>query len=162
MNIKQEFKIQGRWWIPERLEKKVYGELSYDPKGGIYLSLLERLDEPGKPKISILNGELFGSQKVTLTDVILEQGNLPFDQRAILSVSSILLNMHYTKKEDIKFIEISASIPDIFPWFKKSRIKINQQSPLPAIETIPSNNIKLDLGNLKLNFGIHFDSISYK
>ncbi|TGL34842.1 hypothetical protein EHQ52_10150 [Leptospira koniambonensis] len=162
MDLKQEFEIEGNWWLPNEPNNKSYGTLSYSPRQGVFLSLVERLDEPGNPRISVLLGESFASQKITLINVIVERGNFPFNQRVLLSASSVLLNIHYHKKEDIKFSSISVTIPEIFPWFKKSRIKFNERNPLKTIELQPANSFNLEVNDFELEVGTTFGSSTYK
>jgi hypothetical protein len=113
----------GLWWLPEKVENKVHGKLSFDVRNGAILSLDGALNEnPDTGSYyEIILGDSFG-KRITLSNCVL--GNFEFTliqdarkyTKSTFVVSVLYVGCHFAKRGDIKFSKASVRFSQLEDW----------------------------------------------
>ncbi|SDF70520.1 hypothetical protein SAMN04488589_1179 [Methanolobus vulcani] len=124
----ESFEITGKWWLPNKPEKKVHGTLNYSPSSGGELKIIGLLHD--RPKV-ISDGSEFQDEDLILGMAEgrfitcykcrkikhsfsfiqgIDEGTLVFD------VEFIFEGYHFLREDDILFDEISINYSNLEHW----------------------------------------------
>ena len=132
----------GVWWIPEKAEKKIHGNLSY--RHGQYPVLhLEGVFNENKATgefYEVVQG-LVDNIKITLIDCMRENfskctaGSLQYF-RSRFNVTVVFLGSYFSKKSEISFKSVSIEYSDFKEWVFHSLIPKNELNVNDADEIV--------------------------
>lgn len=161
----------GSWWLPENPENRIHGKLSYDLEKGTTLSLDGAFTEyPDNGNFyEIILGDSFG-EEITLSNCLLKdfQESIVSNSNKRYKSSEFVITVfyvgcHFTKKEDIKFSQLSVKFSQLEEWLGKRLFKFERRKNEEGLRehilklTMP-NAKKIDLDKLKISIGYGFST----
>jgi len=169
-------KITGTWWLPDNPEKKHYGILKiyYSKRSTLELKgLFVKLKDNFKfinPKFILGEGEEVG--RITL----FQASEYDFSREySTFHVDTIFIGFHFTKEEQLKFLNISVEYLFLTNWInpvntfkpnfiKENKLRISYKPLRSKIIFLQKNNLKLKLqiettlsGQMSFMPGCQFD-----
>lgn len=135
MNFTDTFKEKGEWWLPENDTIKCFGELSYDPKSGILLSVYGSLinsksilySQNNFP-IKIIVGKTQSGKCITLVDALGHETGSETLLESTFDISYAIINSSYfstpdTDQFDLVSINLNCSEAFFYKLYKTIEVE---------------------------------------
>lgn len=106
MNDKTEYK--GRWWLPEKPEEQISGEIKFNVNEGTTLELDGAFEDyfiKTSYQINIVLGRLTDGRRVTLYKCIITSLKISTYKTSKLHAKYFFEGFHFEKPEDLIFNE---------------------------------------------------------
>lgn len=169
MNLLEPTKYKGIWYLPNSPERKLIGELVYDPYKGSVLEiydnfenkLLSCLDED--ISYDVVLGYIEGNRDITLHNVFfLDCGNVKFDDKETsipftkYYVNYFFVDCKVCNSEELRFKRARVHIHNIEEWagldgfsltMSQNETNIHYSSTDPIQFTLPVTEVKAKLYN---------------
>jgi len=163
------FSTNGIWWLPDKVQEKISGTLSFNPREGSELELIGSFkdfrDFSDLANHEIILGITSKGQKVTLYKCLESNFNvsIPGFASSTYHISVVFIGHHFSKKEDIQFDCISVNYSNLEEWVRISGFEISMEfrdnkylTKETVIYTFPEV-IEADLGDFKISFNYSFN-----
>ena len=157
----ESFEHKGFWWVPSYSGEKVPGVLKYSMDNGITLELIGHFSLGNKfkilidvdcyPPLEVINGKLYDGRLITLLDCQISEcktGTI-MSLPTFKCVSMIIGPVLFTKKADVRFRQVVASIQYLNDWLGLNsafHIEYQPESSGCKIEYNKPDAINLQLG----------------
>jgi hypothetical protein len=130
----EEFEWNGIWWLPDRPQDEVSGNLRFNPAEKTTLELIgsferrESLSSFSQPDIIL--GVTSDGKVVTLYKCYESQSRIsvPGFVRSSFIVSVIFLGHHFEKKEEVRFSSLSLNYSHLAEWAGITGIKYRRET----------------------------------
>jgi hypothetical protein len=133
--MNEAFELDGYWWLPDNLETRVPGKLSFTPGDVPRLSLMGALNQNAKVSFSttefinpeIILGTTINGNSVTLYKCLQTHGtiNLGFNNGSSLTkfiAHFAFMGIHFLSPEEILFSSVNVRLLYLDNWYNKSCI----------------------------------------
>jgi len=123
----KEFETIGYWWPSGQDEKRIHGKLRFSPQQGASLELdgtwTDTLEELPREFINGLDskGDLFTLRNCQNINFEYNLWGIP---QAVYRVGQIFKGIHFQRKEDIRFFEITVEYTHLGDWVNLSGFKM--------------------------------------
>ena len=150
-------KIQGKWWLPDNPELKIYGILK------IYYDIFSELELFGSledKKISaifiepkLILGQSIKGEEITLCKCL---QYISENDRSLFHVNSVFIGAHFINEDQIRFKKISVEYLYLGDWFWQGNDFEIEDFPNEEIHISykPNSSIQVDLSNIGLDYKI--------
>lgn len=154
----EEFEYKGIWWLPDKPKVQISGTLRFTPGEGAVLDLigslkdLKDMDRLFNPEIVLGFSE---GKEITLHRCFETQSKLtlPGFLTSSYFADTVLLGVHFQKKEEVKFKELSIHYSYLDEWvnisgfdiqhaFDKDEVVIKYKQP-ETIQTVIDGDFKI-------------------
>jgi hypothetical protein len=140
--VNEELKYKGYWWLPEKPDDKIPGQLRITPRDGAILELQGtlhdalRLSEHFRPPLILGFSET--GKSITLYDCILTQArsSIPGFSISTLYAENAFIGVHFTTVEEISFRSLSVHYAYLDEWANKSGLTSDYSQEDKGILTI--------------------------
>ncbi len=150
-------KIQGKWWLPDKPELKIYGILKIYHDIFSELELFGLLKDKKMSAIfiepTIIVGQSIKGEEITLYKCTeYTSGN----DRSLFHVNSVFIGLHFINEEQIRFKNISVAYLYLDDWFWQGNVFEIKDFPNDEkhISYKPNSSIQVDLSNIGLDYKI--------
>lgn len=117
-----EVKYRGLWWLPDKPDQRIAGELSLVPYDEAYLELQDALDADVTPgfRLSLLHGMSGDGDPITLLGCLLiyRRGGVIGQTTLRFQIHHVYVGYHFAKPEDIRFRAIRARYVNFHEWLE--------------------------------------------
>jgi hypothetical protein len=132
----KEIQYTGVWWLPEAPDNKVSGSLSIVYGDGIFLTLSESFNKDNVTdnelkafNPTIILGKLINNTEITLYNCYeivpyLDSIGMPTK----LYCETAFIGVHFSKEEDIKFIDLTFKCTYLDDWLKIAAVELEDVS----------------------------------
>lgn len=126
--------FEGEWFLPGKVEEKIFGTLKYEPGGRIILSVFEGFEKEvfleDLHRIKIIHGRTIDGKKITLFNCIEIFTKSDFIQKTYSkwSIDYIFIGHHFDNESTIKSNKILAYFPILNNWVSKNGFKLSTQN----------------------------------
>ncbi|WP_060875409.1 HEPN domain-containing protein [Myroides odoratus] len=126
--------FEGEWFLPGKIEEKVFGTLKYAPGERIILSIFEGFEKEifleDLHLIKIIHGNTIDGKRITLYNCIEihNQNNLVQKTYSKWSVDYVFIGHQFDNESDIKPNKIMAYFPILNEWMFKNGFKLSKTS----------------------------------
>lgn len=164
--MSDSFEYSGLWWLPEYSGKKIHGKLSYDITKGTTLSLDGAFQKNPEGNYKIILGETSDGKRITLRNCLrthLTSSSHPPNSKQYKTskflVSIFFIGMHFLKKEDIKFTELSVELSQLEEWLgerpfqERTEEKEGSRQHILEFTMPPTKEITLDKFKISIGYG---------
>src|ERR1035437_10235859 len=166
--MNDESKIKGLWWLPEKPEKQLVGEITYSPTNGARLSLLDHLFQDATIDRFTVWGLTVGGKPVSLFNCYTTNLTMHLPGARVAEISSCfgVVGGHFNSPNQMKFAKVTADLSYLHDWAWTSGINATLKDSgrgWQVTQEIPADiplgsaaNFKLALeftGNLTPGFG---------
>ncbi len=128
-----DFEAKGVWWLPQRPENKVEGDLRYKAGDRITLELIGTLRQPNSRTLvtlepqEIILGVTESGDLCTLVDTFESRYNPAFLSEVSTSnfiVNRLYVGKHFASREQIRFHSMAVCMTYLKEWLGKSPIEV--------------------------------------
>lgn len=150
-------KIQGKWWLPDKPERKIYGILK------IYHDIFSELELFGllkdkKMSAILIEPKLILGQSIKGEEITLYKCSeyTTRNDRSLFHVNSVFIGLHFIDEEQIRFKNIYVEYLYLDNWFWQGNDFEIKDFPNDEthISYKPSSSIQVDLSNIGLDYKI--------
>lgn len=118
--------FEGEWFIPGKVEEKIFGTLKYEPNERIILSAFEGFEKEffleDLHHIKIIHGKTIDGKRITLFNCIEIFTKSDFKQKKYSkwNVDYVFIGHYFDNESDIKSYKTSAYFPILTEWMFKN------------------------------------------
>jgi hypothetical protein len=165
MGTAQPEKIKGAWWLPEKPDLKLNGELTYGPTVGaeleVYGDFFNAVDlTPPHRKITIW-GETIAAKPVTMFKSLATGGNIhvPGGRTTRFISYDAVLGGHFLKPDDMVFTRAEAKLSGLQDWTYMTGISVQPLQDEHGVSLKSKTPDAVPLGkHHELTIGLEFTS----
>ncbi len=153
----KKVKYSGIWWLPSQPERRIAGDLEFNDKDGILLSLFEVLSNEDKDE-DIICGVASTAEKITLIEcqyvgISIFSKDTISTRTCRYALSKIIIGENINSIEDIKIEWIEMRLPYLEKWIQRHGIAMKiLPSDLINVESISNPIIQHEIGSVSVEF----------
>ena len=166
--MKEDTTIKGLWWLPDKPEKQLAGEITYGPVRGARLSLLDHFFGQATLDRFTVWGMTVRGKPVSLFDCHTKNLTMHHPGARVAEISSYfgIVGGHFKSPDQMKFAKVTANLSHLHEWAWTSGIHVAptesgtgwqvSQKVLPDISLGSRGDFKLALeftGHLSPGYG---------
>jgi hypothetical protein len=118
--------VKGVWWLPDRPEKRLSGEVTYSSTGGAEIDLYDYFFEELSTDPLTVWGVTVDGKMVTLFDGYSRNMTMQSSGAKVSNVASnfSVVGGHFASKYELRFYEVSASLSHLQRWVWSTGIQV--------------------------------------
>lgn len=160
--MNEDVTIKGTWWLPEKPDQVITGDITYGPTSGARLSLLGDFPHDKTPKQFTVWGKTAGGKPTTLFDCHNTRTQYYADGTRISEVSCYfgVVGGHFVTPAEMKFNKITADLSHLYEWVGASGISFTPRTSENTLHVTLIQLPDISFGSLgEFNAAIEFDSL---
>jgi len=164
----KEFQYSGIWWLPNKPNNQISGDLEFHPAKGASLQLngsfTDITDSFESSKEKIILGVTPNGKEITLFRCF--RSSVPFHipgyQTSTYQIDFVLLGCHFKKDKDMTFFQVSTNYSLLDEWIDKSGLTTNHEMNIDGqlshmeidFKYTEKEKILIDNFHISFNYGI--------
>ena len=124
--MNEDITIKGLWWLPDKPEKQLVGEITYGPTSGAQLNLLDYFFKEARGDQFTVWGMTVSGRPVSLFNCHAKNLTMHLPGARVAEISSYLgiVEGHFKAPDQMKFAKVTAELSHLQEWAWTSGINV--------------------------------------
>lgn len=144
-DLRYSFSEEGEWWLPNQLDNRIVGILSYEPTQGLSLDL--KGGRLSTTNVDIIQGDLYREGKCTLLGCgLLSITSIPSRvTNSQYNIHYAFLGYYFDKEKDITFLSATIHYLNLVKWVGRKRYLRNANAKNTQYTVINLKQLKYSI-----------------